>query len=186
MLQTTAGAISAIPLRLYTQSRSGPSGNPKTRMALAQLCRSIVTTPPGGGLRVAVTLGAARGVGTSHIVDSLANLAASKGYAVGSLDLGGLTGDADGVAEDRMIGKLDGFLDAEARESRLDLLLIDAAPIQDSLLTARLAGRPLEIFLVVEANRTSEARIRDTLRAIEICGGKCAGFVLNHRRKWPV
>ncbi len=73
----------------------------------------------------------------------------------------------------------------QALRYAFDFVLIDCSSISDSSDAAFLAHAADGVVLVVEANRTHESSVRESLKTINLANGNLLGCVLN-RRRYPV
>lgn len=145
---------------------------------MARLAQSVLRV---GEPRLILMTGAARAVGTTHVVDRLARTASGLGRRVGSLrieDVAPLVRDADARLVDRPPSAGD-RLRAILHDRRFDLLLLDAPPVAESALAMTLAPMTDGVALVVNRNRTLRREILAGLETLSVCGAACLGLVLN-------
>ncbi len=170
-------------LRIHPASQVSSQVPPPVRAEMVRLVQGILASCRGGTARVVMLTGAGPSVGTSYLATALAEVASSIGYAVGSLDLARPDFADEPPATARALRTLTDLVHQVMQDSLLDLVVMDAPPILGSAAALRLAGSVSGVILVVEADRSTEAQIRDALGAIEDCGGHCLGMVLNKRRR---
>jgi len=188
MLQEKPPAMQPVPVRTHPcRALSPKDGAFETEMA--RLGRAALSLMGGEGPPILQVTGAGPGVGTSRVVLGLGDALARSDVPVGSFDLSSPVGHDIDMPRLRApsAGPRRDVVPARVTERyhdpAFDLVILDTPPIRSSALSMALPAHVGGVILVVEADRSTREEIADSLRAIEDCGGRCLGLVLNRRRR---